>query len=293
MLHVAHVHLMVPVLILCLLPAIDATPRPTGGEAGGSQPHRTVEVRIDLREATLPADELQVACDVLTCSLPDPHLCDELTTRLLALPFAWHRTGYSVELADGAEAPMRSDHRITGLVRAEQRHIIVFVHWADTVRDLDGAFRGIHRTLAHEIGHAMHQSCGDVTTLAAWRTARHLPPDVPLRGHATGLFRSVAEDFADAAMVWLTDGEFTARSLTERERFRPIRSVANGAVRADRPAPRRPLLPLLCRGRWRRSTDAVADGRGRTPACGARPPAGGDEGPLSRAAARRTVRVGL
>lgn len=206
-------------LLLCL-PATVTGPAPTGADEPlaltGAE-----SLPVDLLDGPLPADESEAARQVVNCGLSDAELCDELTTRLLALPFAWHRTGYTVELVDGAEARVRGDYQITGLARARHREIVVYVHWADTVRDLDLAFRGIYRTLAHELGHVMHQTCGDETVLDAWRTARGISANVPLRGHGEELFSSVSEDFADSAMAWLTNGEFVVRSSVERARFRP------------------------------------------------------------------------
>jgi hypothetical protein len=239
-------------LLLCL-PATVTGPAPT--DANESVPadlldgqHRTDEplavmgaglVTVDLLDGPLPADEPEAARQVLTCALSDAGLCDELAERLLELPFAWHRTGYTVELADGADARGCGSYRVTGLTRAASREIVVYVHWADTVRDLDGAFRGVRRTLAHEIGHVMHQTCGEETVLEAWRTARGIPADAPLRGHGEGHFSSVAEDFADMAMAWLTDAEFTVRSAIERERFRTGLSGSADAAHEGGPGARR------------------------------------------------------
>jgi hypothetical protein len=208
---------MAALLLAVLVPTAEPAPIPIDPAAATD-----VEmVQVDLLDAPLPADEPEAARRVLACTLPDAELCEQLTLPLLELPFAWHRTGYTVELADGADARASGSYRVTGLTRAHRREVVVYIHWADTVQDLDGAFRGVRRTLAHELGHVMHQTCGDEAVLEAWRIARDIPADAPLRGHGEGLFFSVSEDFADMAMAWLTDAEFTVRSDIERERFRP------------------------------------------------------------------------
>jgi hypothetical protein len=179
--------------------------------------------RIDLLEAPPPAEEPQAALDVLSCDLEAAGLCGELTELMLALPFAWHRAGYTVELLDGTQAPERDGHRVTGVARRSTREIVLYIHWGQTVRSVPGAFRAVERTIAHELGHAMHQTCDEEAVLAAWREARDIPAIVPARGHGHegSSFSSVAEDLAEHAMAWLTRGRFAVRSPIERARFRP------------------------------------------------------------------------
>jgi hypothetical protein len=85
------------------------------------------------------------------------------------------------------------------------------------VIDPVGAFRGVERSLAHELGHAMHQTCGD-HVLTRWREHRSIDAEVPSHGHGHEghAFNSVAEDFAESAMAWLTRGEFRVRSPIAR-----------------------------------------------------------------------------
>jgi hypothetical protein len=174
-----------------------------------SQPATT----IDLRSQPLPAEEPGLARSVLTCELEEAELCRSVVSQLIELPFAWHRAGYTVRIRDGDHAPRNgTDRRTTGLADAAAREISLFIHWTDTVVDVEGAFLGVKRTLAHELGHVMHQTCGE-EVLTGWRQARSLPAAVPTRGHGpAGQFDSVAEDFAEAAMATLTDGEFRVRS---------------------------------------------------------------------------------
>lgn len=181
------------------------------------------ETRIDLLEVPLPAVERDAALEVLTCDIDTEGLCDELTELMLELPFAWHRAGYTIDLLDGAYAPERDGYRVNGVARRSAKEIVLYIHWGDTVKSVPGAFRAVKRTLAHELGHAMHQSCDERAVLAAWREVRDIPADVPDHGHGHegSMFYSVAEDFADTAMAWLTDGEFKVRSPIEEARFVP------------------------------------------------------------------------
>lgn len=196
---------------------------------GGPAPHSTAAADVvvlegasayelvDLRTSPLPQDEPELAAAVLSCELTAEDLCPLFVDLALELEFAWHRAGYVIRLLDGTRAPSSNGtHRVTGRARADRREIELYVHWTDTVIDPVGAFAGVHRTLAHELGHVMHQSCGD-DTLTRWREARSIPSDVPDRGHGhDGLaFNSAAEDFAEVAMAWLTNGEFRARSPFE------------------------------------------------------------------------------
>jgi hypothetical protein len=192
------------------------------GDPGGAS-RQVLWDLVDLRAGPLPADEPERARGVLRCELERPGLCDSLTTLMLELPFAWHRAGYTVTLADAPPAPARGGPQVRGAARETTREIVVYVSWADTVKEVEGAFRAVARTVAHELGHAMHQSCYEPAVLAAWREVRGTPDDVPAfgHGHDGSLFNSVAEDFAELAMAWLTDGEFVARSPGEGDRFVP------------------------------------------------------------------------
>jgi hypothetical protein len=196
---------------------------------GGPAPHPTAAADVvasegasarepvDLRTSPLPQDEPELAAAVFSCELPAEDLCPLFVDLALQLEFAWQRAGYQIRLLDGAQAPSSNGtHRVTGRARADRREIELYVHWTDTVIDPVGAFAGVHRTLAHELGHVMHQSCGN-ETLTRWREVRSIPSDVPDRGHGhDGIaFNSVAEDFAEVAMAWLTNGEFRARSPFE------------------------------------------------------------------------------
>jgi hypothetical protein len=182
-------------------------------------------VAIDLLAGSMPADDPEVARAILTCLLPDEDLCTQLVDLAVDLDFAWHRAGYAIRIVDGSRAPIPpdGDTRITGLARKADRSIELFVHWADTVVDVPAAFRGLKRTLAHELGHAMHQTCEASAPLDRWREARSAPTKVPPHGHGFEghSFNSIAEDFADSAMAWLTQGEFRVRSPLEQRAFEP------------------------------------------------------------------------
>lgn len=180
---------------------------------------------IDLLAGSMPADEPELARARLSCLLPDEDLCTQLVELALDLDFAWHRAGYAIRMMDGSRAPAPRDGgtRITGRTRTPDRTIDLFIPWADTVRDVPAAFRSVKRTLAHELGHAMHQTCEASDPLDRWREARKIPPEVPTHGHGFEghSFNSVAEDFADSAMAWLTRGEFRVRSPIEEKAFEP------------------------------------------------------------------------
>jgi hypothetical protein len=181
------------------------------------------DVTIDLLAGSMPGDEPELARALLTCLLPDEDLCTQLVDLVLDLDFAWHRAGYAIRIVDGSEAPVppNGGARITGRARAVDRTIDLFIHWADTAVDVPAAFRGLKRTLAHELGHAMHQTCAASDPLDRWREARSAPPEVPTHGHGFEghSFNSIAEDFADSAMAWLTRGEFRVRSPIEEAAF--------------------------------------------------------------------------
>jgi hypothetical protein len=180
---------------------------------------------IDLLAGSMPADEPELARARLSCLLPDEDLCTQLVELALDLDFVWHRAGYAIRMVDGSQAPAPRDGgtRITGRARTPDRTIDLFIPWADTVMDVPAAFRSVKRTLAHELGHAMHQTCEASDPLDRWREARKIPPEVPTHGHGFEghSFNSVAEDFADSAMAWLTRGEFRDRSPIEEEAFEP------------------------------------------------------------------------
>jgi hypothetical protein len=181
---------------------------------------------IDLLAGSMPAEEPELARALLTCLLPEEDLCTQLVDLALDLDFAWHRAGYAIRIVDGSRAPLPTDDgsRVTGRARKADRTIDLYIHWADTVRDVPAAFRSLKRTLAHELGHAMHQTCETSDPLDRWREARSAPSEVPTHGHGFEghSFNSIAEDFADSAMAWLTRGEFRVRSPIEKEAFRPV-----------------------------------------------------------------------
>jgi hypothetical protein len=184
------------------------------------------DVTIDLLDGSMPADEPELARAVLTCVLPDDDLCAQLVELALDVDFAWHRAGYTIRMVDGSLAPILEDGsaRVTGRARSADRTIDLFIHWADTVRDVPAAFSGVKRTLAHELGHAMHQTCEASDPLGRWREARSARPEIPTHGHGFEghSYNSIAEDFADSAMAWLTRGEFRVRSPIEEEAFGPV-----------------------------------------------------------------------
>jgi hypothetical protein len=170
---------------------------------------------VDLRSAPSPAEEPAAALDAVSCELADAERCALLLEQLLELPFAWHRTGYQLRIRDERDAPSgrRPGTTISGRTLARRRQMQLFVNGGDRVADPVAAFRGVERSLAHELGHVMHQTCGD-EVLEVWRQVRGHPDATPDRGHGhLGIgFDSVGEDFAEAAMEWLTDGAFRSRS---------------------------------------------------------------------------------
>jgi hypothetical protein len=210
--------------------ACAAEPEPQAATAPSAQisdawPARS-GMTIDLLAGSMPAEEPELARALLTCLLPEEDLCTQLVDLALDLDFAWHRAGYAIRIVDGSRAPLPTDDgsRVTGRARKADRTIDLYIHWADTVRDVPAAFRSLKRTLAHELGHAMHQTCETSDPLDRWREARSAPSEVPTHGHGFEghSFNSIAEDFADSAMAWLTRGEFRVRSPIEKEAFRPV-----------------------------------------------------------------------
>jgi hypothetical protein len=199
-------------------PARDPAAQIAGAWPAGS------DVTVDLLDGSMPTDEPELARALLTCLMPDEDLCAQLVDLALDLDFAWHRAGYAIRIVDGSRAPaLDGGTRVTGRARTSDRTIELFIHWADTVRDVPAAFRGLKRTLAHELGHAMHQTCEASDPLERWREARSAGSEVPTHGHGFEghRFNSIAEDFADSAMAWLTRGEFRVRSPIEEEAFEP------------------------------------------------------------------------
>jgi hypothetical protein len=210
--------------------AAEPEPEPPAATAPSAQisdawPARS-GLTIDLLAGAMPADEPELARALLTCLLPDKGLCTQLVDLALDLDFAWHRAGYAIRIVDASRAPLPTDGgtRVTGRARAADRTIDLFIHWAGTASDVPAAFRGLKRTLAHELGHAMHQTCEASDPLDRWREARSAPPEVPTHGHGFEghSFNSIAEDFADSAMAWLTRGEFRVRSPIEEAAFEPV-----------------------------------------------------------------------
>lgn len=154
---------------------------------------------------------------MLDCHLESADSCVLIEEALLALPWAWHRTGYSVhvdyEPTKTCASVELNHHR--GCARRAAKEIWVYPDWSYMVEiladvggdlDMERAVATTLRTFAHEVGHTMHQTCSDEhDKLAAYREARALPTDAPMRGH--GHFgrsnSSVAEDFAETAQSHL------------------------------------------------------------------------------------------
>ena len=184
--------------------------------------------RLDLTATALPAEQPAQAASRITCLMESYHGCLYVTQVLLSLPFAWHHAGYQVVIAgDGSSPCGRASSVLTasGCALARERQVWLKTPWADrlTEEELEGGFPdqaarsvALSRTMAHEMGHVMHQSCpGERRTLERYRQARAIPSSAARRGHGpigTPAFSSVAEDFAEAAAMHLLPGGMPSRS---------------------------------------------------------------------------------
>lgn len=201
---------------MALTPVPEAA-APVAGPAAspkGSAWHTVGDALVD---GPLPAQEPEAALTMLDCRLESADSCALIAEAPLALPWAWHRAGYTVHVD---YEPIRTcasnelnHHR--GCARRAPKEIWVYPDWSYMVEsladiggdlDMERAMATTLRTFAHEVGHAMHQTCSDEQAkLAAYRDARGLPTDAPLRGHGhvDGSRSSVAEDFAETAQSHL------------------------------------------------------------------------------------------
>jgi hypothetical protein len=101
--------------------------------------------------------------------------------------------GYSVEVVEA------DDEWLRGLALGDERTIRLFVHPQTTAAELGATF-------AHEIGHALHQICGEAA-LDEWRERRALPDSVPDYVEPPHDYDSVSEDFAEAFRQFVGYGQ--------------------------------------------------------------------------------------
>lgn len=176
-------------------------------------------VQVDLRQMPLPAEQPELSRNLIECHLDSAEMCELMTEVLLSMPVAWQHAGYRVHVDEEADPDRncgrwsrRSGREPDGCALKQEREIWLFPSWTGMVErrmrlGLDGPVRALTRTMAHELGHVMHQSCPyEALTLARYRHARSIGVLVPVRGHGTQgapRFSSVAEDFAEMATVHL------------------------------------------------------------------------------------------
>lgn len=117
--------------------------------------------------------------------------CETVTGVLDGFPYPWATLGYHVEIHP------RNGRWVGG--RTDDGGVIqLYVEPDVTPGD-------VRSTFAHEIGHALHQACGE-RLLESWRDRRGLSPDVPLYVDPPHEYGSVAEDFAEAFRRYLGMG---------------------------------------------------------------------------------------
>lgn len=173
--------------------------------------------RVDITALTLPAEEPDAARAAVRCELAAPEVCGHAVATMLALPFAWHRTGYTFVLLPEPSPDLEgvvASGTPTGVARKHGREVELYLPPAPPGHDAaaSSALQLLDRTVAHEVGHTFHQSCDERALFRGWRSARGIPRSVPDRGHGDSGHHSVAEDLAEAAMVWLLGGHHPSRS---------------------------------------------------------------------------------
>jgi hypothetical protein len=182
---------------------------------GASAASTPAEVRVDLLELPAPALQPELARSRIVCHLDTEVGCAFIESVLLSMPFAWQHSGYTIHVAyetSRRDPCGRSGVATSGCASRWRREVWVFPAWvrhieADRRLGLASPVAALTRTVAHEMGHVMHQSCpGERVTLDRYRYERGISPNVPLRGHVSAegaRFASVAEDFAEAASLYL------------------------------------------------------------------------------------------
>jgi len=143
-----------------------------------------LELNLENSEAT--DDPLPVVCET------GPEACDLGQRAAASLPYPWDELGYVVVIAE----PIDSWH--AGRTLSSEQRIELFV-------DEDSQVRSLTSTLAHEIGHAIHQRCND-PLLTIWSERRELPPGTPDHVEAPHDYDSAGEDFAEAFAQYLGYG---------------------------------------------------------------------------------------
>lgn len=184
-------------------------------------------LRVDPKTLPLPLQQPKAAAQLVHCHLDSAESCQFILEVLLDAPFAWQHAGYQIHLAYHPErghpcgAVSDTGKPPTGCASSSRKEIWLYPGW---VRHLEQGrrlgvaepARALLRTLAHEVGHTFHQACPDErSTLQQYRQQRGISSRAPLRGHRASegaRFASVAEDFAEAAMVYLLDGLRHSRS---------------------------------------------------------------------------------
>jgi hypothetical protein len=120
--------------------------------------------------------------------------CALARTMLETFPYPWAVLDYEVVIRSFDE-----DEWVRGLAIPDERRIELFV-------DEDTTLEALAATFAHEVGHALHQICGD-DILDVWRERRGIDGDVPNYVPPPHDYDSVAEDFAEAMRQFLGFGE--------------------------------------------------------------------------------------
>lgn len=133
------------------------------------------------------AAELTFMCEA------EERACQLAHHMLETFPFPWTVLDYEVVIRDFDDGEW-----IRGLAIPDERRIELYVSEDTTITDLAATF-------AHEVGHALHQICGQAA-LDEWRERRDLDETVPDYVDPPHDYDSVAEDFAEAFRQFLGYG---------------------------------------------------------------------------------------
>jgi hypothetical protein len=184
--------------------------------------HAEGAVRHDPMLLPLPAHQPDQAAERIVCHLDTDASCQLVRDILLDAPFPWHHSGYTVQVAYQADRSHPCGDRsstgrsLSGCASRPNRQIWLYVSWVRHLEQgrrlgIDAPARSLVRTLAHEVGHTMHQACPrERSTLDRYRQVRGISPDAPRSGHhqvGGTWYASVTEDFAEAAALYLLPSE--------------------------------------------------------------------------------------